>query len=87
VTFVGALPADVELSLPANSLHQDAKRLLGSTYGSAQVQRDIPRLVAMAEAGRLDLAGMVSRHIGLGDVDAAFRAMEAGEVIRSVIVP
>jgi Zn-dependent alcohol dehydrogenase len=29
---------------------------------------------------------MVSRHIALDEVNDAFRAMEAGEVIRSVIV-
>jgi Zn-dependent alcohol dehydrogenase len=29
---------------------------------------------------------MVSRRIGLDDINDAFRAMEAGEVVRSVIV-
>ena len=85
VTMVGALPADLELPLPANRIHAEAKRILGSAYGSAQVRRDMPRLVALAETGRLDIGSMVSRHIGLTDVDAAFLAMEQGEVIRSVI--
>ena len=35
--------------------------------------------------GRLEIADMVSRRIGLEDVNEAFRAMQAGEVIRSVI--
>ena len=35
--------------------------------------------------GRLDLDGMV-RGLGLDDLDEAFRAMLAGEVIRSVVV-
>jgi S-(hydroxymethyl)glutathione dehydrogenase/alcohol dehydrogenase len=85
VTMVGALPSDLELPLPANRIHAEAKRILGSAYGSAQVRRDMPRLVALAETGRLDIGSMVSRHIGLTDVDAAFLAMEQGEVIRSVI--
>jgi Zn-dependent alcohol dehydrogenase len=38
------------------------------------------------ETGRLDIAAMVSRRIKLDEVNDAFRAMEAGEVIRSVIV-
>jgi S-(hydroxymethyl)glutathione dehydrogenase/alcohol dehydrogenase len=87
VTFVGGLPWDLQFCLPANAIHMEAKRILGSAYGSAQALRDIPRLVALAETGRLDLAGMVSRRIGLADVDAAFAAMERGEVIRSVILP
>jgi S-(hydroxymethyl)glutathione dehydrogenase / alcohol dehydrogenase len=58
----------------------------GCFYGSAQVRRDFPRLVQLAEAGRLDLEALVSRRIGLDDTNAAFEAMERGDVIRSVIV-
>ncbi|PQP21955.1 hypothetical protein C5613_24770 [Rhodococcus opacus] len=31
-----------------------------SSYGSARVREDIPQLVALADAGRLDLASMVT---------------------------
>jgi Zn-dependent alcohol dehydrogenase len=51
------------------------------------VRRDFPRLVALAQAGRLDLAGAVTRRISLDQVNGAFTAMAAGDVIRSVIVP
>jgi S-(hydroxymethyl)glutathione dehydrogenase/alcohol dehydrogenase len=87
VTYVGALRSDVELSLPANGLHADAKRVLGSVYGSAQVRRDMPRLVALAEAGRLNLGAMVTRRVGLDDVNDALAAIDAGETIRSVLIP
>jgi S-(hydroxymethyl)glutathione dehydrogenase / alcohol dehydrogenase len=62
------------------------RRVLGCFYGSAQVKRDFPLLVALAESGRLDLGALVSRRIALADVNDAFAAMERGEVIRSVIV-
>jgi Zn-dependent alcohol dehydrogenase len=42
--------------------------------------------VALQQAGRLDLERLVSRRIGLDEVNDAFRAMEAGEVARSVVV-
>jgi S-(hydroxymethyl)glutathione dehydrogenase/alcohol dehydrogenase len=87
VTFVGALRPDIELGLPANALHADGKRVLGSVYGSAQVRRDMPRLVALAEAGRLNLGGMVTRRMGLEDVNIAMDAIDAGETIRSVLIP
>jgi S-(hydroxymethyl)glutathione dehydrogenase/alcohol dehydrogenase len=87
VTFIGGLRAELQLSLPANALHRDAKRIHGSVYGSAQVRRDMPRLIALIETGRLDLGAMVSRRIDLDEIQDAFVAMEAGEVIRSVIVP
>jgi S-(hydroxymethyl)glutathione dehydrogenase / alcohol dehydrogenase len=38
------------------------------------------------ETGRLDLNAMVSRRVKLDEINDAFRAMQAGEVIRSVIV-
>jgi len=44
-----------------------------------------PRLISLVEHGRLDLGSMVSRRIKLDEVNDAFTAMKAGEVIRSVI--
>ena len=84
--IVGMPAFDSTVTFPGMSLFLDNKRLLGSLYGSAQVRRDFPRLVRLVETGRLDLGSMVSRHIHLDEVNDAFRAMEAGEVIRSVIV-
>ena len=84
--FVGALDRSVELPLPANDIHATAKRVVGTLYGGAQVRRDIPRLVAMAEGGRLDLAGLVTRRVPLDEADAALDAIEGGEVIRSVLI-
>jgi S-(hydroxymethyl)glutathione dehydrogenase/alcohol dehydrogenase len=77
---------DEVLTLPALGLLFDAKKIVVSLYGAAQVRRDFPRLVSLIETGRLDLGAMVSRRISLDEVNDAFRAMEAGEVIRSVIV-
>ena len=87
VTFVGAPAAEQQFCLPADALRSQGKRLLGSQYGSAQIRRDMPDLVRLAEAGRLDLAGMVSRRVPLGEVNAAIAAIEAGDVIRSVLDP
>ena len=61
-------------------------RILGSFYGSADVARDIPRLITLVEAGRLDVGSMVSRRLTLDQVNEGLTAMEKGEVIRSVIV-
>jgi S-(hydroxymethyl)glutathione dehydrogenase/alcohol dehydrogenase len=85
VTIVGMPRMDAMVTLPAFGLFYDEKRILGCVYGSAQVRRDFPRFVSLVETGRLDLESMVSRRITLDGVNDAFRAMEAGEVIRSVI--
>lgn len=82
---VGMSRHDAEVSFPAFTLFHQAKTLVGSHYGTAQVRRDFQRLVDLAESGQLDLGAMVSKRIAIDEVEDAFRAMEAGEVIRSVI--
>ncbi|MBM3674627.1 MAG: Zn-dependent alcohol dehydrogenase [Actinobacteria bacterium] len=82
---VGMPRMDSSVTLGGFSLFYAEKKLLGCVYGSAQVRRDFPRFVELVETGRLNLADMVSRRIGLDEVNDAFRAMVAGEVIRSVI--
>jgi S-(hydroxymethyl)glutathione dehydrogenase/alcohol dehydrogenase len=86
VIIVGMPRVDATVTFPAISLFSDEKKMLGCMYGSAQVRRDFPRLVGLVETGRLDIGSMVSRRISLEEVNDAFRAMQAGEVIRSVIV-
>jgi S-(hydroxymethyl)glutathione dehydrogenase/alcohol dehydrogenase len=61
------------------------KTVKGCKYGSGQVRRDFQRFADLIETGRLDTSSMVSRTIGLDQVNDAFDAMEKGEVIRSVI--
>jgi S-(hydroxymethyl)glutathione dehydrogenase/alcohol dehydrogenase len=86
VTMVGMPPADSSLTLPGLELFLDAKEIRVSNMGSAQIRRDFPRLVALAENGRLDIASMITRRIDLDAINDAFRAMDAGEEIRTVIV-
>jgi S-(hydroxymethyl)glutathione dehydrogenase/alcohol dehydrogenase len=87
VVIVGMPKWDDKIELSAFGLFYESKRLLGCVAGSAQVRRDVPRLVDLAETGRLDLNALITRRIKLDGVNDAFRAMEAGEVIRSVILP
>jgi S-(hydroxymethyl)glutathione dehydrogenase/alcohol dehydrogenase len=86
VIMLGMPAFDAVLQLPALPLFAEGKRVVAGKYGDAQVRRDVQRLIDLAEAGRIDLAAMVTRRVGLADVNEALRAMTAGEVIRSVIV-
>ena len=54
-------------------------------YGSANVRTFMPQLLRLWKTGKLDLEGMISKRAALGDVNEAFRAMQAGEVIRTVL--
>jgi S-(hydroxymethyl)glutathione dehydrogenase/alcohol dehydrogenase len=83
--MVGVPRLDSDISIPAMSV-LDEKKVLGCVYGSAQVRRDFPRLISLIEQGKLDVGAMVTRTMHLHEVNEAIRAMQDGEVIRSVLV-
>jgi S-(hydroxymethyl)glutathione dehydrogenase/alcohol dehydrogenase len=70
----------------AMNLMVDAKTMRGCVYGATDPARDFPEMIRMQQAGRLDLESLVSQRIPLTDLNEAFAAMEAGDVVRSVIV-
>ena len=85
--LVGIPAMDVMLQLSAMvGLVVAEKTIKGCWYGSTDVRRDLPRLVELHRRGELELEALVSRRIDLSEVNAAFDAMVAGEVARSVIV-
>jgi len=83
IVGVGRLDQMIEFS--AFEFFYGDKTLRGSMYGSANVRTDFPKLLRLWKAGKLDLEGMISRRMKLEDVNEAFRAMQAGEVIRTVL--
>ena len=86
VVIVGMPSVHETVTFPGLGLFLDAKEIRVSNMGSSQIRHDFPRYVALAETGRLDLESMISRRIRLDDLNAAFTAMEASDVIRSVIL-
>ncbi len=62
------------------------KSITGSAYGSSAPRRDIPRLIDLYRRGELRLEPMVTRRIGLDEVNDALAAMGRGEGARTVIV-
>jgi S-(hydroxymethyl)glutathione dehydrogenase/alcohol dehydrogenase len=86
VIAVGVPPFGSEVPIPGFSLPLEEKSVIGSLYGSANMRRDMPKLIELYMRGRLKIDELVSRRIKLDDVNGAFEAMEKGEVARSVIV-
>ncbi len=84
--LVGAGSPAEQVSFSAFELFVDAKTVMGCVYGSTDADRDFPVLVDLVRRGAIDAERLVTRRIGLDDITDAFRAMEAGEVARSVIV-
>jgi S-(hydroxymethyl)glutathione dehydrogenase/alcohol dehydrogenase len=85
-TIVGAGSFEDPVQFGAMQLMVDAKTLRGCVYGATDPPRDFPEMVRLHTEGRIDLEVLVSRRIKLDDVNDAFRAMDDGEVARSVIV-
>lgn len=85
VTLVGAAGIEEAVTFPALSLMADGKVIRGSVYGASDPARDIPVLAELARRGRLDLEALVTRRIGLDDVEQAFADMAAGHGARSVV--
>ena len=86
LVYVGLPQPGSEAVVPLDYLFDRRLRILVSHGGDHVPAEDFPRLAQLAAEGRLDLAGMVTKRIALDDVVQAFEDMEAGEVIRSVIV-
>ncbi len=84
--FVGVPRMDVVLELSAafEFLYLN-KTIKGCWYGSANVHDDVPKLLGLYQDGTLKLDELISREIGLEEVNEAFTAMQSGEVARSVI--
>jgi len=61
------------------------RRVAGSSFGGVKGREQVPQLVQRWLEGEIDVAPLVSRTIGLRDVNKAFELMEAHDGIRSVI--
>lgn len=86
VVIVGAPRMDDQLELSAWEFFFGQKRVTSSIFGNANIRRDFPRYVALAESGRLNLRSLISKTIALSEVNDALDALRRGERVRSVIV-
>jgi S-(hydroxymethyl)glutathione dehydrogenase/alcohol dehydrogenase len=84
-TIIGMIPEGQRIELPGSEF-LDEKKIQGSNMGSNRFRIDMPRYVDLYLSGRLKLDELVSRRIGLDDINDGFEAMRRGEVARSVIV-
>lgn len=72
-------------AVPAVSLVAEERTVKGSYMGSAVPRRDIPRFIALYQAGLLPVERLLTRTITLEDVNPAFDALARGEAVRQVI--
>jgi S-(hydroxymethyl)glutathione dehydrogenase/alcohol dehydrogenase len=77
VVMVGSPHPLLDLTLPAVDFHLE-KRLMGSLYGSARPDRDIPWILGLMERGEISLDPCTGGVFGLEDINNAVKALENG---------
>ena len=84
-TVIGMIPPGEMVQLHGPEFLSE-KKIQGSMMGSNRFRVDMPRFVDFYLQGKLHLDDMISGRIALADVTDALKALETGEVARSVIV-
>jgi S-(hydroxymethyl)mycothiol dehydrogenase len=85
-TLIGVPHPKAEVSLSMAKLFYSRITLRSTFYGDCLPSRDFPLIAEWYRNGELPLDELVTKTIGIGDVETAFEAMERGETLRSVIV-
>jgi S-(hydroxymethyl)mycothiol dehydrogenase len=86
VVLVGVPNPTMTLELPLIEVFGHGGQLKSSWYGDCLPSRDFPLLIDLWQQGRFPLEKFVTERIALDQVEDAFHKMEAGEVLRSVVV-
>jgi len=83
---VGIAAPDEEISLNAFAIPSASRILTGSWYGRSRPDEDIPAILDLYMAGRLDLDALISRRYRLEEINEAFADMGRGELARGVVM-
>jgi S-(hydroxymethyl)glutathione dehydrogenase/alcohol dehydrogenase len=85
ITIVGMPPDGEEVHLDARVLAGQEKLIRGSYYGSARPRVDIPKMVDLYAAHKIDIDPLISRTYRLDQINEGFDLLRRGEVARGVI--
>jgi alcohol dehydrogenase len=77
---------DRQFAVPAVSLVAEERTVKGSYMGSAVPRRDLPRFIAMYQAGLLPVDRLLTHRLALEEVNAGFDRLADGLAVRQVIV-
>jgi S-(hydroxymethyl)glutathione dehydrogenase / alcohol dehydrogenase len=86
LVLVGMPPDGVTIDIDPGFIAQDNLRILGSKMGDSRIKVDIPRLVALYDAGKLKLDELISARYSLDQINDAMAKARTGEAVRNVIM-
>ncbi|TDC77409.1 zinc-binding dehydrogenase [Streptomyces hainanensis] len=83
--LIGVGGSDAGVEVDAITTLTGSHRVQGVYMGSSNLKRDIPFYASLYLQGRMNLDDLVSREIGLGEIDAGYEALKDGSTARVVI--
>lgn len=75
-----------QFSISAVSLTVEERTVKGSYMGSCVPSRDLPRFVAMHDAGLLPVERLLTHRLKLDDINEGFDVLARGEAVRQVVL-
>jgi len=85
MVMVGLPPASEQVTLPTAIIWAE-RMVTMSVMGSTRPSIDIPKLIALYQAGRLKLDELITKRYQLEQINEAIESVEKGEALRNVIV-
>jgi Zn-dependent alcohol dehydrogenase len=85
IVAVGAGPIEHTINISAPLFAVSQKTLMGSMLGGVNSRRDVPILIDLYRAGRLDLDNMITARRPIEELDEAAADMTAGRGLRTLL--
>ncbi|HLX62451.1 MAG TPA: zinc-binding dehydrogenase, partial [Planctomycetota bacterium] len=87
LTVTASLPhPDKKWPVQQITLVTEERTVKGSYLGSCVPRRDIPRYIALYQAGKLPVDKLTGRRLALDEINEGFDRLAGGESLRDVIV-
>lgn len=86
VVLVGIPASGVTVELDPGNVAADNQRILGSKMGGARIREDIPKLIALYQAGVLKLDELISGRYPLERINDAIASVKRGDALRNIVV-
>jgi S-(hydroxymethyl)glutathione dehydrogenase/alcohol dehydrogenase len=74
-------------SFPPYGLSQFDQNIVGSMVGSIRPYIDYPKYLRLAENGKINLKGLISKKMPLSEINQALKILEEGNVNRILLIP
>ncbi len=84
VVLIGMASYGSTATLPLDKVVSGAE-IVATMNGGARPERDYPELIRLAQDGKLEIAGQITRVWPLAEVEDAMEALRSGQVTRAVL--